>query len=168
MKFQLDGGIIDADLSELQRLLSSVTPLSRAVLGTIVSDKSFLEGVAKALQEKYLPETRVTSSEAWQIWKAVDEAATAYQAQTRDYAELAFWFHINPYEVSERQRVGLLANLGMLKAQDRINRGDYDALDPKQVYQLFMLAYEDKELAQRRATESAKLAIEREAKRQRT
>lgn len=168
MKFQLDGGVIDADLSELQRLLSSVTPLSRAVLNTIVSDRSFLDKVAEALRIKYLPQSRITPSEAWQIWKAVDEAATIYQAETRDHAELAFWFHINPYQVSERQRVGLLANLGMLKAQDRINRGDYDAMDPKQVYQLFMFAYEDKELAQRRATESAKLAIELEAKRQRT
>jgi hypothetical protein len=65
----------------------------------------------------------------------------------RLHATIAFEYGINPYELTTSQLVALEANLQRLKAQRRIESGDYDHSDYQAVYTLFLIAFEDEELA---------------------
>jgi hypothetical protein len=70
-------------------------------------------------------------------------------------AELAFWYGVDPYRLTAEQQIGLRANLPRMKAQDRIHRGDFDATDYRGVYELFLAAYDDEEVAQRAQSQAA-------------
>ena len=48
-------------------------------------------------------------------------------------AELAFWFGIDTRGMTRGEKLGFWFNLGRVKAQDRIHRGDYDECDYKGV-----------------------------------
>ena len=98
------------------------------------------------------------------------EFITAYraiyaQAAQAINADIAYWFKVNPLTLSETEKLGLIANLPRVQAQDRIQRGDYSETDFKGVYQLFLLAYGDEDLAQKKQTEAAKAFLEQQSKR---
>jgi hypothetical protein len=62
-------------------------------------------------------------------------------------AELAWRFHLNPFELGVGHKIGLIANLGRLESQDIIRSGDYDSTNYEKVYNLFICAYGDEKLA---------------------
>lgn len=64
-------------------------------------------------------------------------------------AELAFWYHIDPFGLDGNQKLGLKANLARVKAQHRIHCGNYDAEDYRGVYELFLTAYGDEQVARK-------------------
>lgn len=64
-------------------------------------------------------------------------------------ADLAFWFHVNPSQLTPLEKIGYRANLERVKAQQRIHLGLYDEANYEGVYKLYLLAYGDERLAQR-------------------
>lgn len=62
-------------------------------------------------------------------------------------AEIAFWYGIDPYNLSNEQKIGLLANSRRVKAQDAIHRNDYSPTDYNYVHWLYMVATGNERLA---------------------
>lgn len=63
--------------------------------------------------------------------------------------------------MSEPQKLGLLANLGRVKAQDTIHNGRFDHGDYQGVYELYLQAYGDEKLARRAQSQAAEIYVER-------
>jgi len=62
-------------------------------------------------------------------------------------AELTYWYHIDVGALPKERQLGLLANLPRVQAQGQIFAGRVDSTDHEAVYDLFMAAYGDPELA---------------------
>jgi len=62
-------------------------------------------------------------------------------------AELTYWYHIDAGSLPMERQLGLLANLPRVQAQGRIFEGRVDSTDEDAVYDVFMAAYGDPELA---------------------
>ena len=69
-------------------------------------------------------------------------------------AELAYRFHINPFALLPAQRAGLMTNLGRFEAQDAIRNGTFNKSDYETVYNLYICAYDDEQLAAQRRLEA--------------
>ncbi len=112
--------------------------------GMLQPTVEFLVALAKSLSNNL---TRVTKTQAWQIWITAFEFEASRQEKNKHHAEIAFWFGVDPYRLSNDQFVGLFANLDRVKCQQRIENGNYDATDYEHVFNLYMLAYEDENRA---------------------
>lgn len=80
---------------------------------------------------------------AWQVWITAFALYEQLATKHATDAELAFWYKINPFTLTDEQKLALSANLARVKAQDRMHRGDYDPGDYKGVYNLVLLATGD-------------------------
>jgi len=78
-------------------------------------------------------------------------------------ASVAAFYHTDPFQLDTGELVGLLANIGKLRAQERIRRGEFDRADYEGVYDLYLSAYEDEEIAQQAMEAAAKYYADREA-----
>lgn len=77
-------------------------------------------------------------------------------------AELAWRFNIDPFPLTASQKLGLKANISRLEAQDAIRRGETAGLDHDGIYNLYLTAYDNEELAaQARLAHLEKLVKER-------
>lgn len=121
----------------------------------------FLKAVATELSHW----GKVSLSEAWQVWIAIHQYRSERQKQESESAELAFWYGINPYGLTEQRRAGLVLNLPRVKAQQQLESGNFDALNYEAVYDLTKLATGDEEQALAARAESLKLLIAHKAKR---
>lgn len=164
MLIEIQSQVLDVDLIELEAIVVRISSKIKAVKGKVQPTVAALAEVATWLSDFYRTKTRVSIAEAWQVWFLISGFSDTAREQQANNAELAYWFKVNPLELTELQKMGLMANLPKMMAQDRISRGDYSGTDPKGVYQLFLAAYGDEDLAQKRATEAAKAAIKQEAK----
>lgn len=90
-----------------------------------------------------------TLSGAWQLWRAVSIRLEQLAKANRENAELAFWFKVNPFELSDNERAALLANLPRVKAQDILHSGNYSPTDYNGVYQLTLDATGDEKQAEK-------------------
>lgn len=81
-------------------------------------------------------------------------------------AELAYWYGIQPRGEPAEIEVGLWANLRRVQAQGRIDRGDYCQTDPQGVFELYLAAYGQRELASKAGVRAAELLIEAKTARQ--
>lgn len=90
-----------------------------------------------------------TRSAAWQVWWAVYERIDHLRKATQLNAELAYWFHVDPFGMTDEQRLGLIANLPRMKAQSTLHNGKFNGADYNYVYHLTLLATGDKSQAQR-------------------
>ena len=75
-------------------------------------------------------------------------------------AELAFWFHLDPRSLTPVERIGYLANLERCKAQQTIHLGNYNPMDYKGLYDLYMFAFGDESLARRAQTQALERFVE--------
>lgn len=121
----------------------------------------FLESLAVWIGNQGGPRT-ITA--AWCFWQLVTEVYDKCTAANRQNATIASWYGVDPTNMSETVKAGLLGNLPRIQAARIIFEGNYDAANPKFVYSLFKLAYDDEERAQREATEAAKRLVERTTK----
>lgn len=139
---ELDLGQADAGLQRIENAVGS-----RKVTGQL------LDAVAKWLSELGLP--GCTRTAAWQFWWAVYERIdNLRKAHARD-ADIAFWFGVDPYSLSDEQRMGLLANMSRVQAQSILHQGNYSATDYENVYRLTLQATGDE--AQARQARAAAL-----------
>lgn len=102
---------------------------------------------------------------AWQIWWVLYEIQdTARKAMQQD-AELAFWYGVRPGSLSERDRLGLMANLPRVKAQETLHAGRFSSSDMQGVYALVLTATGDKTQAERAKANAAERYAELQMKR---
>ena len=73
-------------------------------------------------------------------------------------AELTFWYGINAFELTDDQKLGLMANLSRVQAQQLIHLGKFDNTDPKAVYDLFADAF-NADAAERAKAASARQLV---------
>jgi hypothetical protein len=78
-------------------------------------------------------------------------------------AEIAYWFGINPFGLSGEQRIGLLANLERMKAQQTIHLGNFDPTNWQGIYELYLRAYGN-QLAEDARMKAMELYIDRQIK----
>lgn len=152
------------DASEALRSHETASGL-KITNGTISPSVAFLHRVAAYLRSIGLVDA--TPSSAWQFWYAIGIHYQQSKEKTSELSKIAFWYKLDPFELSETQQVGLLANLDRMQCQDRIHRGDFDPMDYKGVYDLFKTAFDDEDLARRKQTEAFKLYVEKCTQRQR-
>lgn len=107
----------------------------------------------------------VPPSAAWQLWWVVYELENSARRAMQQDAELAFWYSIQPGTLSEKQRVGLLANLSRVKAQDTLHNGRFSSTDFNGVYGLVMAATGNKALAEKAKSDAAERYAEAEMRR---
>ncbi|XZE18818.1 hypothetical protein SH449x_004123 [Pirellulaceae bacterium SH449] len=105
-----------------------------------------------------------TVSEAWQVWTFLDAWLDQIAQRNRIRADIAYWFGINAFELSDEQIIALRENLPRVRAQKTIEDGKYDPTDFERVYQLFLQAFDDENLARKRQTESFKLYLQKASK----
>ena len=101
----------------------------------------FLKEVAGLIGKK------CTITQAYQIWKSIFISETHAQKTQADRSAIAFWYGINPYKLTDVQLSGLHANLPVVKAQQALETGNFDPLNPESVYQLVLTAYSDESQA---------------------
>lgn len=77
-------------------------------------------------------------------------------------AELTYWYKIDVGSLPKERQLGLLANLPRLQAQDRVFRGLYDPLDYQGVYELYLDAYGNDDLARAAQLASLKRVVRAE------
>lgn len=123
---------------------------------------AFLRSLAQTLS--YTWRRPVTLSVAWQVWHATYAVCERERIKHERDAELAFWFSVNPIALTGDQRIGLAANLERVKAQDRLNTGNYDQANPDQVHALVLLATGDEQAALKARADSIRLVMERECR----
>jgi hypothetical protein len=71
-------------------------------------------------------------------------------------AEIRHWYSVNATALSDAELIGLHANLPKIKAQYQILNHKYDATDFESVYDLFLMAYDNEEIATKARNESIK------------
>lgn len=149
---------IDVSLVEAEQVLSRLE--SRYGLATKAMrepTREFLQGIADWLAGRGL---RVTLSGAWQFWRGVFLAVDTLRVRHQRDAEIAFWFKVNPYELTDEQRIGLLANMGRVHAQNLLHTGSYSPTDYEGAYRLTLLATGDKRLADKAKTDALERYID--------
>ncbi len=136
--------------------LSSTLPVTKQ--RTVRPTVPFLQSVAKWLESQGV--AGCTLSAAWQFWVGMSDYAEACRKSNEPHAELAYWFNVDPFRLTEEQQVGMRENLHRMQCQETIQKGDYSATDYTAVYNLFLAAYGDEDLARKMQTKAAEMYVE--------
>lgn len=123
----------------------------------------FIKDLATMLSERW--GKPVTPTQAWQVWIAAAVIETRADERGREDAELAFWYGVNPFSLSERQRETLYFNLPRIKAQHQLSNQHYDPTDYHGVYDLVMMAYDDEAMALEARSDAIQRATDKAAAR---
>lgn len=76
--------------------------------------------------------------------------------------ELTYWYGVDVGSLPPDRQVSMHANLPRMQAQKRIIEGRYNPTDYDGVYDLFLLAYGDEQLALNAELESKKVLMRQE------
>jgi hypothetical protein len=117
----------------------------------------FLRRLASWLEARGV--ANASSSDAWIVWKALGPLTRHYREKHANQARLAYWYKINPFELTDEQQAGLLANLVAVQCQERITKGDFDPTNYELVYWLYKEAYGDEDLAAYQKSEAFKAYV---------
>lgn len=77
-------------------------------------------------------------------------------------AELTYWYGIDVGSLPKERQHGLLANLRRVQSQERIFRELYNPLDYEGMYELYLDAYGDEELAEAAKLSAIKSLVRRD------
>lgn len=75
-------------------------------------------------------------------------------------ADVSHWYGIDASRLGPETFSGLWLNLNRVQAQRKIHSGDYDPVDFDGVYELFLMATGDRNVANRARVESLKLFVD--------
>lgn len=145
MIFDIGGTTIEIDLLRIEPVLNGIED-SVGLRGTTPTP-TLLDAVALWLSKLGVP--NCTRSMAWQVWWAIYERIDLIRRHFQKETELAFWYSVDPFQLSETQKIGLAANLDRVKAQSRLHHGQYNPADYEGVYNLTLLATGDEAKARR-------------------
>lgn len=124
----------------------------------------FLKQLQTYLEKKFVK--KVTYTQALQTWQSMS-ACQAVLAERYDHeSDVAFWYGL-PEQPTDEKFAGLFFNLGRVKAQQRLELGNYDYMNFEQAHDLTMLAYNDEHLALIARNQAIKAKMDFEAQRNR-
>jgi len=81
-----------------------------------------------------------TLTAAWQLWWACCEIIENSRKANQRIADVGAWLHIDATNLAEDQLFGLSANLPRVKAQHKLQAGQFDPLAYDSVFELVLLA----------------------------
>ncbi len=152
--FKTSSGAISLEnLAEIQSIQAKSRLPSKD--GFLEPTISFLESVAKYMETVF--QKKVSVTQALQIWYAASIIQSHLSELDKLKADVACWYGINPFNLTKRQIASLHGNLPRVKAQQRIERGDYDQTCVKTAYDIWMVAYDDETKALAARAAAAKL-----------
>lgn len=142
---------IDLTHAEQELLRIELRTGAKAINGRLQPTASLLMSVAQWLESLGLKGCSLSS--AWQFWWSIYERVDRLREQHAANAELAFWYGINPFSLSDDERAALLANMDRVKAQSTLHHGNFSPTDYKYIHAITLLATGDELQANRaRAT----------------
>lgn len=138
----------DATLAvELQSALASLEKIERDVeLTSTTPSSDLLEAVRDWLGGFGI---EVMPSAAWQVWWAVNELAERLRKKFEPIAEIGHWCHVDASRLDGKAIIGLWQNIPRIKAQARLESGQYDPLDYRGIYALVLIATGDEQRARK-------------------
>jgi hypothetical protein len=89
------------------------------------------------------------------FWE-VDQLKDRYQQE----ADIAYWFKVDPWELSSEQKTGLLANLVRVQSQQILQSGNYDRTNYEKVYQLTLDATGSEQQARKARTRAREAYVD--------
>jgi hypothetical protein len=155
---------VSLDLAQEIKKIDSSCRLTKNKEGQLSPTVELLTKLSELLSKHW--NCQVTESQAYQVWCAVFEIEYDSQQKAKHQADVAFWYGLNPHELTDDQLAGLYANLDRVKCQQRLELGNVDAMDYEQIYSLTMIAYDDEERASKARSQSMKALVDYETKRQ--
>lgn len=99
----------------------------------------------------------LTKTAAFLLWYALSKVSECLRVANEEMAKLAYWYKIDPYRLTAQQRIGLIQNLPVVQAQQRLADGNFSATDYEGVYRLVKLATG----CEKQAREARRVARER-------
>jgi len=144
MKFFIDGTSISIDILTAQRQLERIE--NEVDLKGRSPTMALLKAIGGWLEELGV---QASLSACWAFWWSVAEITYRAGKQSEPMAELAYWFGINPFTLTEMQQVELMSNLPRVQAQQTLHAGRFDKTDYEGVYQLVLLATGNEKFAQK-------------------
>ncbi len=108
---------------------------------------------------------QVTPTQAWFVWQLVSEYSEWQRTQNQEQADIAFWYHVDPFGLTSDQRVALYMNLPRIKAQHALEHGLYNPTDYRGVYALVLMATGSKKSAHKAQVEALERYIDSKIKR---
>tara|TARA_R110002167_G_scaffold44383_5_gene133572 strand:- start:2193 stop:2681 length:489 start_codon:yes stop_codon:yes gene_type:complete len=123
--------------------------------GYVKPTLGFLKGVADYLEGVLFK--KVSSTQALQIWYGASIVQNHLADKNKLHSDVGHWYGVNPFDLTSDELTSLHGNLPRVKAQQRIERGDYDQTCVVTAYEIHMLAYDDEDRALRARSAAAKL-----------
>lgn len=103
---------------------------------------------------------KITLTGAWTLWWSVCEVCDRLRKRSERIAEIGHWLHVDGTGLSEERLFGLLANLPRIKAQHKVNAGQFDPTDFMGVYHLVLQATGDEDQARRAQADAAERYVD--------
>lgn len=120
---------------------------------TVSPTTEFLIGASKELSLRL--QADVTPTAAYLCWRLVFDLLDRIRQKHTSLADIAFWYGIDPFKLTETRQLALIANLPRVQAQDTLHAGRYDSTDYRGVFSLVLLATND--IKQAEAAQAAAL-----------
>jgi len=145
MIFDVGGTQLEFDLLRIEPELHAIED-SVAFSGTTPTP-ALLDAVGKWLAQRGVRDC--TRAVAWQVWWAIYERIDLIRRHYQIEAELAFWYGVDAFALTEHEKIGLVANIDRVKAQSRLHHGQFNPQDYEGAYNLTLLATGDETKARR-------------------
>ena len=117
-----------------------------------------LATVASYVQRRFSLDCSLTT--AWTFWWAVCEVCDRLRKRSERIAEIGHWLHVDGTRLSDTQLFGLAANLPRIKAQNKVNAGQFDPTDYQGVYRLVLQATGDEQQARKAQADAAERFVD--------
>ncbi len=103
---------------------------------------------------------RLTLTGSWVLWWAVCEICDRTRKRSERIAEIGHWLHVDASRLPEDAQFGLASNVPRIKAQHKINSGQFDPTDYNTVYALVLLATGDENQARKAQADAAERYVD--------
>lgn len=153
MKLLIEQTEIELDLLATEREFVALERNTQSDSGK--PTPSLLDAVCAWLKDRFSIEA--TRTVAWCVWWSVYERIDHIRQRATQDAEIAYWFHVNPNDLTTEQKIGLLSNLARVQAQSTLHQANFSGSDYDYVYHLTLLATGD----EAQAAKARSIALER-------
>lgn len=122
--------------------------------GRFIATIGFVQDIAKTFG--------LTSTAAFFLWTSCYSISERLRIIHADMAKVAYWYKIDPYQLSQQRRHGLLMNLPVVQAQQRVADGNFEATNYEHIYELVKLATGDEAKARKARTASLERYVDQQ------
>lgn len=106
----------------------------------------------------------ISETQAYYAWLAMYFFRESEAEKQKINAEVSYWFGLNPLKLKPSEIFGFHSNIPRVRAQKQIVEHKYDATDFESVYNLFLVAFDDEDLAVKARNESIKNQMKHEGR----